>query len=103
MNEALQRLRRGVERMDMWLNQSNGPWIMGENISLVDVAIMPIIVRMKDLKLGHIWDDYSRVEAWLQRIEQTPAFKLTFYHGSLLTEKYPHLLARADFVPEGRS
>ena len=103
MNEALQRLRRGVERMDMWLNQSNGPWIMGENISLADVAIMPIIVRMKDLKLGHIWDDYSRVEAWLQRIEQTPAFKLTFYHGSLLTEKYPHLLARADFVPEGRS
>jgi glutathione S-transferase len=103
MNEALQRLRRGVERMGMWLTESNGPWIMGENISLVDVAIMPVIVRMKDLKLGHIWKDFPSIEAWLQRLEQTTAFKSTFYHGSLLTEKYPHLSAPRDPAPQAHS
>lgn len=91
MDEAVGLLRRGAERMDRWIGESGGPWVMGEVLSLADVAIMPIIVRMDDIGLGHLWDDLPRVQPWLDRMRGTPAFGPTYYHGSLLTEKYPHL------------
>lgn len=93
MDEALGRLTRGVERMARWLEESGGPWILGEDISLADVAIMPVIVRMDDINLGGIWQDYPAIGAWLERIRLTEPFPETYYHGSLLTEKYPHLAA----------
>lgn len=91
MDEALGRLRRGVERMAGWLAESGGPWIMGARLSLVDLAILPVIVRMDDINLGSLWDEYPAVQDWLDRIRDTPEFARTFYHGALLTEKYPHL------------
>ncbi len=91
MDEALGRLRRGVERLGRWLAESGGAWIMGDRISLVDIAIMPVIVRMDDINLGPVWDDFPAVSAWLDRIRATAPFVRTYYHGSLLTEKYPHL------------
>lgn len=96
MDAALGRLRRGVQRMADWLAQGGGPWLMGAEISLVDLAIMPVIVRMDDILLGHLWDDQPAVQAWLDRLRQEPAFAATFYHGALLTEKYPHLAALHD-------
>ena len=94
MDEALGRLRRGVERLGQWLAASGGPWIMGDQVSLADIAIMPVIVRMDDINLGSAWDDIPAVSAWLARIKATGPFGKTYYHGSLLTEKYPHLAVR---------
>ena len=91
MDEALGRLRRGVERMAQWLAASGGPWLMGADLSCADIAIMPVIVRMDDINLGHIWDDRLEIGRWLDRIRATEPFAATYYHGSLLTEKYPHL------------
>lgn len=91
MDEALGRLRRGVERMAQWLTESGGPWLMGKDISYADIAVMPVIVRMDDINLGHLWDDHPGNGAWLDRIRESEAFARTYYHGSLLTEKYPHL------------
>lgn len=94
MDEALGRLQRGVDRMAEWLGDSGGPWIMGRDLTLVDIAIMPVIVRMADINLDHMWAERPAVAEWLAAIRETDAFKATYYHGSLLTEKYPHL-ARA--------
>jgi len=91
MDEALGRLKRGVERMASWLKESGGPWIMGRGITLADLAIMPVIVRMDDINLGHMWRDHPAIGLWLDNIRGTEAFRRTYYHGSLLTEKYPHL------------
>jgi glutathione S-transferase len=96
MDEAMGRLRRGVERMALWLAEGGGPWLMGGAISLADLAIMPVIVRMDDIGLGHLWDDHPAVQDWLDGIRATPAFAATFYPGSLLTEKYPHLAGLRD-------
>ncbi|URK89136.1 glutathione S-transferase N-terminal domain-containing protein (plasmid) [Rhizobium sp. RCAM05350] len=57
MDEALGRLRRGIERMTSWLRESGGPWLMGKDLTLADIAIMPVIVRMDDINLGHLWAD----------------------------------------------
>ena len=91
MKEALGRLRRGVERMAQWLEDSGGPWLMGRELSLVDVAVMPVIVRMDDINLGHLWEDLPAIGPWLDAIRATAPFRPTYYHGALLTEKYPHL------------
>lgn len=91
MDEALRRLQRGVDRMADWLEMSDGPWIMGNELTLADIAIMPVIVRMDDINLDHMWANKLRVSEWLSEIRVQKAFKETYYHGSLLTEKYPHL------------
>ena len=91
MNEALSRLKRGVQRMDNWIEQSGGPWFQGSNISYADIAVMPVIVRLDDINLSYFWDEFPRVSKWLELIQSLDAYKVTFYYGSLLTQKYPHL------------
>lgn len=91
MDEATARLRRGVERMATWLDESGGPWLMGRHLTLADLAIIPVIVRMADINMHDVWADKPSVPAWLERLRATEPFAATYYHGSLLSEKYPHL------------
>lgn len=88
---ALDRLARAVKRMDEWLAASGGPWLMGERLTLADIAMMPAIVRMDDIDLGYLWDGLPAIPRWLDAIRAHRAFEPTYYFGSLLTEKYPHL------------
>jgi len=90
MDRALARLRRSWERMDREIEASGGPWLLGKEISLADVAAMPALVRMYDLNYAD-WQDLPRVAAWFDAVRAHPAFVPTYYHGSLLTERFPHL------------
>jgi glutathione S-transferase len=90
MDAALARLRRAYERMDIEIEKSGGPWLLGKDITLADVAVMPALVRMNDLGMPD-WQDLPRVVTWFDNIRAQPAFQPTFYHGSLLSERFPHL------------
>jgi glutathione S-transferase len=94
MDAALARLRRSYERMDAEIAASGGPWLLGKDISLADVTVMPALVRMHDLNLPG-WLDLPRVVAWFDNIRAHPAFAPTFYPGSLLSERFPHLREKA--------
>ncbi len=52
MNSALDRLRRSVSRMHDTIVQSGGPFMMGKALTLADIAIMPVIVRLDDINLS---------------------------------------------------
>jgi glutathione S-transferase len=52
---------------------------------------MPAIVRMADLGQEAAWQDLPRVQHWYDAIRTHPAFRPTYYRGSLLTERFPHL------------
>ncbi len=95
MDAALARLRRSYLRMDAEIERSGGPWLLGEQITLADVTIMPALVRMRDLGMAD-WQDLPRVVAWFDNIRAHPAFKPTFYPGSLLSERFPHLREKAN-------
>jgi glutathione S-transferase len=95
MNAALDRMRRTYERMELAIAESGGPWLLGRDITLADVALMPAIVRMADLGLDTMWQDRPLVKRWYDAIRAHPAFKPTYYFGSLLTERFPHLRERA--------
>ena len=77
-------------RFDAEIEKSGGPWVLGERITLVDVAVMPSLVRIHDLGLAD-WQNLPRVVRWFDNIRAHPAYKPTYYHGSLLSERFPHL------------
>ena len=91
MDDALRRLRRTYERVEAEIAKSGGPWLLGSDISLADVMLMPAIVRMADLGRAGDWSDLPRVKRWYEAISTDPAFAPTYYPGSLLTESFPHL------------
>jgi glutathione S-transferase len=95
MNAALDRMRRTYARMDLAIAESGGPWLLGKDVTLADVAVMPMLVRMADLGLDHMWTDMPRIVRWYEEIRAHAAFKPTYYFGSLLTEHFPHLEKRA--------
>jgi glutathione S-transferase len=95
MDDALNRLRRSYERMEAEITRSGGPWLLGKAITLADIAAMPALVRMDDLGMSSQWQDLPGVARWYDNIRAHPAFKPTYYHGSLLSERFPHLREKA--------
>jgi len=91
MNEALDRLARTLVRMEDTIRASGGPWLQGARPTLADVAVMPAIVRMADLGLEKMWKEKPLIARWFDAIRAHPAFKPTYYFGSLLSERFPHL------------
>jgi glutathione S-transferase len=94
MNSALDRLARTLVRMEGAIHARGGPWLMGARPTLADVAVMPAIVRMADLGLDTMWREKPLIARWFDAIRAHPAFKPTYYFGSLLTERFPHLKKR---------
>ena len=87
----MSRLKRAINRMNEWLQDSSGPWLMGSKMTISDIAIMPVIIRMDDINLSELWKEFPLIKNWLKNIKETHSFQQTYYFGSLLTEKYPHL------------
>jgi len=85
---ALDRLRQTVERMEKGLNESGGPWLMGDTLTLADYCIAPTIDRMNDLGLSDTWGDLPAVRAWYDKVKAQPAYAKTYYKGTRLTEIY---------------
>jgi glutathione S-transferase len=90
MTSSMERLAKSVRRMDDAIRASGGPFMLGR-LTLADIAIMPVIVRLDDINLASMWDAHPAVATWLAAIRAHPAYARTYYFGSLLTEKYPHL------------
>jgi glutathione S-transferase len=95
MDAAMDRLRRSVVRMDAEIEASGGPWLLGKDISLADVSVMPVIVRLADLRQEKLWHDLPSISRWLDGIREQAAYAKTYYRGTHLTELYPHLQASA--------
>ncbi len=91
MKSSLDRMERTYERMDAAIAQSGGPFLQGKRPTLADVSVMPALVRMDDLGLAHMWADRPAIGRWYDAIRAHPAFRPTYYPGSLLTELFPHL------------
>jgi glutathione S-transferase len=65
----------------------NGPWLLGEQYTLADIIVAPLIDRMNDLGMSEIWDGkYARVSDWYTRMRARPAFQQTFYPGARMSE-----------------
>ncbi len=82
---SLEQMRNTCRRMNEALAQ--GPWLLGEQYSLADIIVAPLIDRMADLGYSSIWEaQYPRVTDWYRRMQARPAFQATFYPGSRMSE-----------------
>jgi glutathione S-transferase len=78
--ESLERLADALDRMERSL--ADGPWLLGEQLTLADISLVPTVVRLDDLALSHLWSGLPRVADWYGRIRGRPSFALAFYEGS---------------------
>ncbi|HZD91412.1 MAG TPA: glutathione S-transferase family protein [Pseudolabrys sp.] len=92
MKEAYAALRKTAARMDRMFDQHGGPWLMGTQYGLADIAVAPLIDRAEDLGLEALWcEDTPRVDDWLERMKARPAYGKAYYEGSRLSQQYPEL------------
>lgn len=92
MDAAFRDLRATVERMEAMLAASGGPWLMGKQFTIADIAVAPLIDRNEDIGFEVLWEDgCPRVTEWLAAVQARPAFQRAYYHGCRLSEIYPEL------------
>jgi glutathione S-transferase len=107
LEEAYKALRTTAARMDRMFDENGGPWLLGAQYSVADIAVAPLIDRAEDLGLELLWENtHPRVDDWLKRMQTRPAYRKAYYHGSRLSDQYPelplgrgshrHLLERAE-------
>lgn len=83
---SVEQLSRTVDRMEAALPGED--WLMGDQFTLADIVVAPLIDRMADLGFDNIWADGRRpiFERWFQRVQQRPAYQRAFPKGARLTD-----------------
>ena len=85
VDAALGQLRSTLARMETRLE--NELWMSGEIFGLADIIILPLIDRMEDLSLAHMWTkEFPNVSHWLERSKARASFETTFYPKARLSE-----------------
>ena len=83
-------IRQTCERIDQAINDLGGPWIMGDQYTMVDAQVTPLIDRMDDLGYAFLWeDDLPEMTAWFAGIRERPSYAAAFYPGARISERYP--------------
>jgi len=86
---AKEQIRQTCERIDQAILSEGGPWIMGQQFTLADVLVAPLIDRMSDMGYEPLWkEDLIAMTAWFDALKKRPSFQATFYPGSRISERY---------------
>ena len=93
---AKEQINQTCKRIDIAILEKGGPWIMGQQYTLADVLVTPLIDRMSDLGYNYIWvNRYERMGEWFENIKLRPSFGAAFYPGSKISERYPEAFITA--------
>ena len=69
-------MRRVVKMMDdMEAALEDGPWLVGADYSLADIAFAPYVTRVDHLQQRWLFDAHPGVADWLQRMQARPAYQ----------------------------
>lgn len=77
LDEANEMIEQSLDRMETAL--ADGPWILGNMFTIVDISILPSVVRLEDLGLTHFYTKRPRVAAWYERCKTRPSFAIAYY------------------------
>ena len=62
---------------------------MGQQFTLADVLVAPLIDRMSDMGYERLWkEDLIAMTAWFEALKKRPSFRANFYSGSRISERY---------------
>jgi len=83
MRHAMRQLEQCFDRLEDALD--DGPWVMGQAFGIVDISILPTVVRMEDLGLQHFYASRENVADWYGRIRERPSFAEAYYPKSRIS------------------
>ena len=87
-------LKKAMDDMDTTLGRmepalAEGPWLMGEQYTLADICVTPLVDRMEDLGAAGLWEDkYPQVTKWFAQTKARPAYRKAYTKGSRLSDSY---------------
>jgi len=90
--ESQQHLAMTIARIETAL--ARGPWVMGDQLTLVDLTLAPLIDRMLDLNMLDHFEGADRTLDWMQRLQDRPSYDQAFFKGSRLSERPEFQYAR---------
>ena len=62
--------------MEKELEALGGPWLLGTDLTLADINMMPFVARLHYLNLLDLWlPERSLVQRWFDRVRDLPSFK----------------------------
>ena len=76
LQESLDRLRSCLERVARALADGRD-FLLGD-YSIADILLVPSVVRMEDLGLGHIWADLPAIQRWFDAVQVRPSFATAY-------------------------
>jgi glutathione S-transferase len=77
LGDAYDKMRQCLDRIESTL--AEGPWLAGEAYSLADIAMIPFIDRIRNLRPEYMPPDaYPRLSAWEGALRARPAFDRAF-------------------------
>jgi glutathione S-transferase len=71
--EAIKRLYKMVTDMNAALER--GPWLLGEQLTLADIAYAPYITRLDHLKFFGLLDKNKRTAEWYERMRARESYR----------------------------
>ncbi|MGI9571275.1 MAG: glutathione S-transferase family protein [Desulfobulbia bacterium] len=84
---ALEQITNTCQRMENAI--ADGPWLVGNQYTLADIIMAPLIDRMEDLGFAYLWNEnYPGMRDWMSRIKLRPAFLKAFPAGCRLSEMH---------------
>ena len=92
LEESRRLLQMTTDRLEAAL--AEGPWVLGAQLTLVDLTLAPLLDRMLDLGLTEHVANAPRTAAWMQRLQSRPSYEAAFYRGSRLSDRLEFKFAR---------
>lgn len=77
---AMEQIEQTFERADAALRSSR--WLAGEMFTFADISLLPTVVRMDDLGLGHLLDGRASMRRWYDAMTARPSFEQAYFPGS---------------------
>ncbi len=61
-----------VDRIGRYVSKS--PFVTGDAVSLGDTSVLPYVLRLELLNLGHLWSSQPAILEWLGLLRDRPSF-----------------------------
>jgi glutathione S-transferase len=70
---------RALDEMNLALEKSDAPYLVGAQFTLAEVALLPYMERLRRLGLGALWEHARpHVKSWFARLRARSSFEAAF-------------------------
>jgi glutathione S-transferase len=81
IEESVERLDASLARVEAALADGRA-FILGADLTIADVTLMPSVVRLDDIGMASMWDNRPAVAQWFARMQAHRAYAATYSPGS---------------------